>query len=567
MLRSAYLLACVAGFCATGLASPVSADENDRGDRAVKTAVVWFTPRSSIPVWNVSRPDFIKLFEPDAPWPVAASHVQVFKLYSQFVSTSILNGGSTDADLKKAIDALNERHIAIGLEAGLLRDPNLCGKIEGYCGETITVNAARIKRLGGDLRYVAMDEPLWFGHVSSEPGALHTPIADLARNVAVQAAALRQIFPDVEVGDIEPVVGSGAPADYIAEIESWADAFNAATGRPLAFFHSDVGWQGSGWQQQLTRLSHLTRKRGIAFGIIYNGNPADSTGVAWTTDAEKHFVAIEADPAMIPDHAIIQTWDAQPDHALPETQPGTMTYLVDRYAASETAIDVRRTASGFEGRLASRERPVGGASLSAYEVDDGTLNITWTPSLTGTVPQGAVAALFGLRVNIECNCDGPANLMLGAVRYLDETSSASEVLNLVPPSQRLIVPATQTKLVNSPSFPVTPGDSFSFSAPMKLPYSSRNTGYVAIIFLGTNGLEVQRMELPFQPGQRGIGSFVTDSRGRFEVAMPGSAKPPAIARFTFPGSRLYRLSSLFSCDTDASAQAGSSPDRPHDEAR
>ena len=249
--RSAHCLALLLalGPLAAG-AQPDAREDGEDGhhDRAPRTATVWFTPRSSIPVWNVFRPDFVQLFEPDAPWPQAASHVRVFKLYSQFASTSIPNGGSTDAELKQAIDALNARHIAIGMEAGLLSVAGLCGKIEGYCGENIGTLAARIKRLGGDLRYLAMDEPLWFGHVTKQPGAQQASIAALAVNVAAQAATLRQYFPDVEIGDIEPIQGTAGPADYLQEIDEWADAFAAATGRPLAFIHSDVGWQGSGWR-------------------------------------------------------------------------------------------------------------------------------------------------------------------------------------------------------------------------------------------------------------------------------------------------------------------------------
>jgi len=46
------------------------------------------------------------------------------------------------------------------------------------------------------------------------------------------------------------------------------------------------------------------------------------------------FVQVEADPSMVPDDAIIQSW-GNPTAlcAAPKTQSGTMTYLVNRYAA------------------------------------------------------------------------------------------------------------------------------------------------------------------------------------------------------------------------------------------
>jgi len=93
--------------------------------------------------------------------------------------------------------------------------------------------------------------------------------------------------------------------------------------------------------------------------------------------------------------------------------------------------------------------------------------------------------------------------------------------------------------------------------PMQLPFSSRDTGYVAIIFLGSDGIEVSRFTLPFQPGERRIGAPVTNEKGRFEITLPAGVEPPAIARFDFAGNVRLRLSSRLSCgagghDTDES---------------
>jgi hypothetical protein len=42
---------------------------------------------------------------------------------------------------------------------------------------------------------------------------------------------------------------------------------------------------------------------------------------------------LERDASLVPDDAIIQTWDRHPARFLPETQPGTLTYLVNRYGS------------------------------------------------------------------------------------------------------------------------------------------------------------------------------------------------------------------------------------------
>src|SRR5215469_9921649 len=94
-------------------------------------ARVWFTPRDNLarPGFYPGSPDFMDLFRANAPWTQAASHVQVFKIYPQFVLSA------SSADLQTVIIGLQQRNIALALEFGLLTNPSLCGKVEGYCGE------------------------------------------------------------------------------------------------------------------------------------------------------------------------------------------------------------------------------------------------------------------------------------------------------------------------------------------------------------------------------------------------------------------------------------------------
>ena len=495
-----------------------------------------------MPAVGFTAADFLGLFRPGAAWERAEAHVRVFKLYSQFVSTAIQDGGSTDAQLRAVLAALKEHHIALGLEAGLLTSPALCGHIEGYTCAGIGALVGRIKALGGTLEYVGMDEPLWFGHSSTQAGALRTPIADLAANVATQVDAIHRYFPKARIGDIEPVAGAAGPADYPAQVVRFAAAYRAATGLPLAFFHADVAWRASGWQLQLQQLARVAHARGERFGIIYDGSdPAAATSVEWTSSAEQNFATIERDPRMVPDDAILQTWNAQPDRALPETRPGTMTSLIDRYLAAETIITARRTGHGFAGRLATYDGPVGNTGLRAYAIDDGSLAITTTASLRSSVPAGAASALVGLRINTECGCDGPVNIWLGPAAYVDDTSHRSAARILAHAS--VVRAAGQTALVNSAPFPVSAGDTFTFSLPMQVPYSARDGGYVAIIFLDGTGTEVARMALPFRPGQRPIWAGTTDSDGRFGLTLPPRTPVPSIVRVDFSGSARYRRSS------------------------
>jgi len=519
---------------------------------AQKEPTVWFHPRSSIPVFHYIGVDYMDLFKPDAPWQNGAGHVKVFKFYWQFFKTSIEAGGASDADITTALDFLKQRHIAMAIEAGLVTDEKNQGKIEGYDGTATEEIIARIKRLGGDLRYVAMDEPFWFAHHvtrKDDPHAMEASIPTLAKNVAISVAMIHRYFPKAQVGDIEPVVNPGRSdydPQYPEEIIEWANAFKAATAHPLAFYMSDFAWGPDGKAPKpFAKLSRLLRRNGIPVGVIYDASGGMTTAEEWTTDTQKHFVNVESDPALVPDIALVQSWDAQPDHTLPETQPGTMTWLLDRYLAAPTALKVKKTPHGFQGTLSSRGTPVSGASVTATESDDGNQNILWTSTTSGTVPAEAVKAQIGLRVNVETQgADKTVDIQLGETWYTDDKSKATFAHQFVPAGKRLQVPAGQKSFTGSSMFDVTAGDPYSFSVPMQVPSSSRNGGYAALFFLDKAGKEITRISLWFKPGERVFWSGKTGPDGAFRIRLPDSGKLPSIVQFDFAGDPTHRLSSF-----------------------
>lgn len=60
-----------------------------------------------------------------------------------------------------------------------------CGHgVEGYGGDGAAKLATRIEQLGGDLAYIAMDEPAFYGHHFFGDNACNTGLADIARDVA-----------------------------------------------------------------------------------------------------------------------------------------------------------------------------------------------------------------------------------------------------------------------------------------------------------------------------------------------------------------------------------------------
>jgi hypothetical protein len=242
----------------------------------------------------------------------AAQKVRVFKMTAGMIMKT-----APEALLHIFAD-LRRRHIELAIELGLLAGKDGCGIGEGYSAPgTSEAVARKVRELGGELHYIAMDEPLWFGHRSNGRNACHASIEEIARQTADAVGSLRRIFPTIKVGDIEPL-GSPTAQDWLNDIAEWMRAYRNSVGEPMPFFHADVVWSGS-WQQQLSELASSVRLSGTKFGIIYNGNDQDQSDEAWTRHAERHIAQVETGLALVPDQAILQSWMPRPIHMLPET--------------------------------------------------------------------------------------------------------------------------------------------------------------------------------------------------------------------------------------------------------
>jgi len=178
------------------------------------------------------RADFFQMFDPAAPWHRAAEGIKVMKLPPALVLSA------DKATLSRIVSDLDRRHIALAVEFGWLHSPHddlSCGRgIEGFSHSgSAALFSRRIKEAGGDLKYVAMDEPLTFGHAYSGPQSCKWTIEQTAANVAEGVAGIRAIFPDVQIGDTEPI--GSTDLTWPAQIRQWVAAYQAATGTPLAF--------------------------------------------------------------------------------------------------------------------------------------------------------------------------------------------------------------------------------------------------------------------------------------------------------------------------------------------
>src|SRR5207247_1033396 len=200
----------------------------------------------------------------------------------------------SDDQLQKLFADLDRRGIALALEFPPLVSEN-CGFVEGFgdAGAALRL-ATRIQQNGGLLRYIAMDEPLYYAGIYAGPNACRWTSQKIAANAVVQIAQIKKIFPGVETGDIEPFPTQDELdiAGWKERFAAWFDAWRQAAGTPLAFFHSDVA-RSPAWRHSIDVLRRYAAQRAIPFGIIYNGVGNETTDADWINNAEQRFVDYE----------------------------------------------------------------------------------------------------------------------------------------------------------------------------------------------------------------------------------------------------------------------------------
>jgi hypothetical protein len=311
------------------------------------------------------------LFQMDAPWEESARRIQVFKLYGEWVAYH-----ATDAELRTAVADIRRRGLALAVEAGPLDPTSDCGQgVEGFAGTAeARLIARRIRDAGGTIDLVALDEPFFFAHLYDGPNACHWPADRIAEGVTAFIRTMRSFFPEVIVGDTEPLAGAAGPADYT----SWLETFRSVAGNDLAFLHMDIDWGRPAWPEQVLEIERFGRNFGVPVGIIYNGNYQDPSDEDWLSIAGERVIDYELEAGGRPEHVLFQSWQDHPDRALPETEPYTFTGFIVRYFADRTSLGFRtegrgaNLALGKSTRVSRRFEDYGGEFAA-----DGDSNTSW----------------------------------------------------------------------------------------------------------------------------------------------------------------------------------------------
>ncbi|MFL9875111.1 hypothetical protein [Paraburkholderia megapolitana] len=269
-------------------------------------------------------------YQPDGTWPSYMDHVTTVGILTQALVKI------PDADLAKVVARLKAKHVALGIEMlAQAYDASGCGGgVEGYFPtDQVATLAAKLKRAGAEVGYIAMDEPLWFGHYYSGKNACDSSIDNVAERVAKDLNEYLKVFPDAIVGEAEPFPSITDQPTWKEDYRHWMTAFHAKVGKPLAFTDVDINWGVQRWPSSLQQVADFARDVDLPLGIIYNAGPppASMTNQAWLDAAVRNFTHIENTLHVVPQWAVFSSWEKYPGHALTDSYGPGEDYVLKQY--------------------------------------------------------------------------------------------------------------------------------------------------------------------------------------------------------------------------------------------
>lgn len=543
---------------ATAIVAATEAAQDSIGDQPVykdltERPQIWFGPLDPWS-WDQYFPgqgpfQFYDLFTEEAEWQQASEAVHVIRLYPVW-----LESYATPAQIETVLNDIQRRGIAISYEAGPLTETERCNAatVEGFWGIPAAENITRrIADAGGTLYAMDLEHGFDAG-TFYDPACVRTP-REIAEDTAQTISVVRERFPDVRVGSIET-----ADLDVDA-VSAWLTAYRDATGQELDYFHLDINFHRPDWAQRAKEIEDYVQSRGVEFGIIYFGDVEDGSDAEWLAHAEERFVEYEVITGGQPDHVVFQSWHTHPQKLFPESDRDAFTNLILRYERPRTNLTLRLDGQSARGSLLDEDGaavPDAPIEISARPISGEGILTDYI--ITGVVPEAARWADTGVRINMECDCRGPAELVLEQIDYMDggqgsvPNGAFANGLNdwgiwgsgratVVASSNgsggalEVTVGPDQDLGMNSGQIQVVAGSPFTITFKARVNPVTANSGYFDIIFLNDTG-EVRRLTTPIVAGPAPLAQTTTGSNGQYEVAMDNVAIGEFEVVAWYPGS-------------------------------
>lgn len=289
---------------------------------SVKAEDIWMAPNAqSLLQERDEDPSthYYSLLKMKHDWRNALDRVSVFKLTQRVVVFS------SNQDLAELFGYLRYHKKKVALEFGVLIPSEGCGRgVEGFFGRDLTDALHKIKRNGGEIDNLIMDEPLWYGYMICK-----MDMRVMYRQIGQAVSNLWSVFPHASVGEIEPVNGN---PKWEAALRKWLYGFSRSVGVSLSVFHADYSWPDTNLIEALDRLKALVKKHDVRFGVIFNVDGGRNKGRVGPFDVKIADCVLTRISGV--DTIVIQGWGRKYGKLLPDTVEGTMTNIISMYKSS-----------------------------------------------------------------------------------------------------------------------------------------------------------------------------------------------------------------------------------------
>jgi hypothetical protein len=512
---------------------------------------IWFNP--------FARADWLNLWTDDAPWQLAASRVNVIAIANWWLTVG------TDDQILAVFDFARRHHIKIEMETSIIADDRTlsCGHTEGYSNPSdIAAQVAVLARLNLQIDIITMDEPLWDGHYDTNPTGCQYSVSDLVDRIVTNYNIIIAQSPAAQLAEIEPIPGVTNFADWRQTLGTFQTLLQQQTGGHIRYLQLDVGWDNPSWMQPMKDMQSFAHQRNLGFGFYMYGGGFDRSDTQWINDAVKHMESAEGVLGIIPDQAIFASWSPFPANDMPETSPTTLTWLINRYFRERTVMSAQFVGQGAQGRLTTEQgKPIANATINGYVPGVDFSRPLPTTIIQDVVPSQAAFGLIGYRLNVECNCMGLNDVLVGVLNY-QETQGGSNSFSFTFPFtpqtyagvivdaewvggiqvNRVIAMPNQAFAPNSAFFPVTPGAQFTFTVRASTIGGEGWFGHAMVLWFdkSMNGIVSTDAVIP-DPGRRLMSTTTTAADGSFALPkLPRVGPGSTPVTVEFPGDDTYR---------------------------
>jgi len=282
---------------------------------------VWMGP----PSYDNGR-CFRELFEHPDRWAATRERVDVIS----YTDLNFTKQFKDDDELRRWLGMLADWKIKLALEVGAIKPWSPTG------ARTFEIEKPmwdRLRRLGGRIHAVAMDEPLLCCRKH-----IHKDDEHALRETAEYVAAVRRYDPSILVGDIEPY-----PSIRLADHYRWIESLNARLAerkvRGMDFYRLDVNWAefvafNRGSWREVRQLELHCRRLKLPFSLIYWASLFPAMQRKGLGDDAAWYVGVMQqgyDYALVdgrPDQIMVESWVAGPSRCVPDAADFTFTRSV-----------------------------------------------------------------------------------------------------------------------------------------------------------------------------------------------------------------------------------------------